>query len=54
MLKSLGSPALLMRFGSRVYVCMRKKCMQHELLERVRPIILGGYACWCDKPDMTD
>ena len=51
MLKSNADATLLLKLGTRICVCMRKKRMDEGLLVRLRPLIFGGYAFWCDKPD---
>lgn len=51
MLKSIGKPALLLKLGSRRCVCMPNKSMDDALRMRIRPLIFGGFAWWCDKPD---
>jgi hypothetical protein len=51
MLKSIGSAALSLRWGSRICVCMRRTDLDDGLIARIRPLIFGGYAFWCDRPD---
>jgi hypothetical protein len=51
MLKSIGKPALLLKLGSLRCVCMPNKLMDDALRMRIRPLIFGGFALWCDKPD---
>ena len=49
MLQGKGRTTLLMRFGSRVCVCMRRRQLNAVLIDLIRPAMLGPYACWCDK-----
>lgn len=51
MLKSLGKPAMLLKLGALRCVCIRNKSLDATLRARVRPLVLLGYACWCDRPD---
>ena len=39
--------------GTRVFVCMRNRVMGCSLHERIRPMVFGSYACWCDKPETS-
>jgi len=48
-LKSLGKVSLLFRFGRRVCVCLPNEQLQDELRDRIRPLVVGHLACWCDK-----
>ena len=50
MLTSSGKPALLIKLGRWLCMCMRNKQMNDELRARIRPLVFGRYACWCDKP----
>lgn len=50
MLKSIGKPSLLLKLGKWLCVCMPSRLMDEELRTRIRPLIFGGYAWWCDKP----
>lgn len=49
LLKSLGRASFLVRILSLVCVCMRRRTMPSELRERIRPLPLGPYDCWCDR-----
>ena len=49
MLKSLGTPSFLLRLGRRVCVCLPNKELNGNLRNRVRPLVIGRLACWCDK-----
>lgn len=49
MLKSLGKVSLLLRFGRRVCVCLPNEQLEDDLRERIRPLVVGHLACWCDK-----
>ncbi len=51
MLKSLGKPALLLKMGAWRCLCMRRRYLDAELVARIRPFALLGYACWCDRAD---
>lgn len=53
MLKSIGTPSLLLKLGSWRWVFMPSRLMDDALRARIRPRIFGGYAWWCDKPDTT-
>jgi hypothetical protein len=53
MLKSLGKPPLVLKLGSRRYVCLPNRLMDDALRSRIRPKIFGGYAWWWDKPDRS-
>ena len=48
-MKSIGRPSLLLRLGERLCVCVRHARMDKGLKDRVRPLVFGGYACWCDR-----
>lgn len=50
MLTSLGRAAFWMRLGPHVFVCMRKQRMDDGLVARIRPLVVGGFACWFDGP----
>lgn len=49
MLKNLGKISLLLKIGSRVWVCMPDRRLEGGLRNRIRPLKLGPLACWCDK-----
>jgi hypothetical protein len=49
MLKNNGKASLLLKLGSRVCVCLRNNRMDAGLRARIRPFIIGWYACWFDK-----
>ena len=51
MLKTVGKPALLVKIGAWRCICIRNTSLDDGLRARVRPLVLCGYACWCDKPD---
>jgi hypothetical protein len=51
MLKSIGKPSLLLKLGSLRCVCMPNRLMDDTLRSRIRPLVFGGYAWWCDRPD---
>jgi len=48
-LKNSGRASLLLKLGSRVCVCLRNSSMDDGLRARIRPFIIGWYACWFDK-----
>ena len=48
MLKSIHR-TFSMRFGSRVFVCLRNEQLPPALRKRVRPFVLGALACWVDR-----
>jgi len=48
MLKSSGK-ALTLRFGRRVFVCLRNNRIDAGLRARIRPFVFGGFACWSDR-----
>ena len=48
MLKSSGK-ALMLRFGRRVFVCLRSNRIDPGLRARIRPFVFGGFACWSDR-----
>ena len=50
MLKSTGNSTLWLRFGTRICVCMHEKRLDERLRILLRPLVLGRYAFWCDKP----
>lgn len=49
MLKASERPGLLLRLGKRLCVCMRNRSLDRELRGRIRPFVIGRFACWCDK-----
>jgi hypothetical protein len=49
MLKSIGKPSLLLKLGSLRCVCMPNRLMDDALRTRIRPLVFGGFAWWCDK-----
>jgi len=51
MLKSAGTPALLLKLGTWRCMCMRNASLDEGLRARIRPLVFCGYACWCDKRD---
>lgn len=51
MLKSGGKVSLLLKLRRWICVCVRKRLLDAGVRARVRPVILGGFACWCDKSD---
>jgi hypothetical protein len=52
MLKSIGKPALLLKFGTWRCICIRNKRLGDGIRSLIRPLLFFGYACWCDKPDI--
>ncbi|MGB5569826.1 MAG: hypothetical protein WBM81_11040 [Sedimenticolaceae bacterium] len=48
-LKNAGKASLLLRLGSRVCVCLRNDRMDDGLRARIRPVVIGWFACWFDK-----
>lgn len=44
-----GKVTFLVRFGRWVCACLPKSRMDEDALARIRPLLLGGLACWCDK-----
>lgn len=51
MLKSAGTPALLLKLGTWRCMCIRNASLDEGLRARIRPLVFCGYACWCDKQD---
>jgi len=49
MLKNKGKASLLFKLGTRVCVCLRNNRMDAGLRARIRPLVIGWFACWCDK-----
>lgn len=49
MLHSLGKVSLYLRLRSWVCVCMRRQFLPLALVERVRPVRIGRFYCWCDR-----
>ena len=48
MLKSIQR-TFSMKFGSRIFVCLRNEQLPPALRKRVRPFVLGSLACWVDR-----
>ena len=40
---------LLLKLGSRVCVCLRNDHMDDNIRARIRPFVIGWFACWFDK-----
>ena len=38
-----------MRFGNRVFVCLRNEQLPPKLRQQVRPYVVGSLACWFDR-----
>ncbi len=53
MLRSIGKPSLLLKLGARRCVFLPIRYMDEALRSRIRPMIIGRYAMWCDKPDAS-
>jgi hypothetical protein len=51
MSKRIGKPGPSIRQGVRVCVGLRNKGIAENLRGRLHPILLDGYACWCDNAD---
>jgi hypothetical protein len=49
MLKNSIRTSLLLRLGRRVCVCLRNDHMDDRTRTRIRPFVIGRFACWCDK-----
>lgn len=49
MLNSLGKVSAYIRLFSWVCVCMRRQRLSTDLIERIRPVRIWGYLCWCDR-----
>ncbi|MCG6968113.1 MAG: hypothetical protein LJE59_16560 [Chromatiaceae bacterium] len=49
MLKNIGKVSILLRLGSRVCVCLRNDRLDPRLRARIRPLVIGGLAFWCDR-----
>ena len=49
MLKNSIRTSLLLRLGRRVCVCLRNNEMDAGARSRIRPLVIGRFACWCDK-----
>lgn len=41
--------SLLLKLGRRVCVCLRNDEMDSRLRARIRPFVIGWFACWIDK-----
>lgn len=48
MLKSIQR-AFSIRFGNRVFVCLRNEQLPPGLRKRLRPLVVGTLACWVDR-----
>lgn len=53
MLKSVGKPSLLLKWGKRYWICMRSERLDDGLRNRIRPLAFGGYVFWFEKADAT-
>lgn len=49
MLKNLGKLSLLLKLGSRVFVCMPNANLEGRMRERIRPRVFWRFACWFDR-----
>ena len=49
MLRGVGKVSLMVRIRNFVCACMRRKLMDRQIREMVRPIRLGRFLCWCDR-----
>lgn len=49
MLNSLGKVSAYMRLFSWICVCMRRQRLDTDLIDRIRPLRICGYLCWCDR-----
>jgi hypothetical protein len=50
-LKSGGRAALVLRLGARLCVCLSRRALEPGVRKRIRPVIVGPFACWCDRSD---
>lgn len=48
-LKNGIKTSLLLKLGSRVCVCLRNDLIDDRLRARIRPFVIGWFACWFDK-----
>jgi hypothetical protein len=48
-LKNGIKTSLLLKLGRRVCVCLRNDQMDDRLRARIRPFVIGWFACWFDK-----
>ena len=48
-LKNGIKTSLLLKLGSRVCVCLRNDRLDDSLRARIRPFVIGWFACWFDK-----
>jgi hypothetical protein len=48
-LKNSIRTSLLLKLGSRVCVCLRNDQMDPRMRARIRPFVIGWFACWFDK-----
>lgn len=48
-LESLGKALLLLRFGRHICICLPSRRLSQGLRDRIRPLVFGGVACWCDR-----
>ncbi len=49
MLKNLGRASVMLRLGKRVCVCLPNSRLSAGLRAKIRPLVVAGLACWCDK-----
>ena len=49
MIKTTGKMTLLLRLGRTVFACMPSRNMNPDMRTAIRPLVLGGFACWCDR-----
>ena len=49
MLRSSGKPYFFLKFFRRVCVCLRSDDLNADLRDRIRPWVIGRFACWVDR-----
>lgn len=49
MLKGCDNPSFSLRLGKRVFVCLKKSCLDNNLRERIKPFNIPFLACWTDR-----
>jgi hypothetical protein len=51
MLKSPGKPLLFLHFRRWTCVCLLHRQLGPALRARLRPLVIGRFACWIDRTD---
>lgn len=50
MLKSLGKAILNLQLGGRRFICLSNRLIGKDLRKSVRPLDLGFFSCWSERP----